>query len=229
VKVGDKELKAKARVRVAPTLPYSQDFEKIDINRIPTGWINLAGKFAVAELPDKTRALKKLATNPNSPVARANAYIGMPDLKEYTISADILGTEKLENNIKNLPDMGLINCRYSLALDGNKQKLFLRSWEARRRVDNTLDFPWKSNTWYRFKFTVTQQSDRAIAKGKVWPRNQPEPSEWTIEIEDPCPNLNGAPALYAFGTGIPPPDVQGNPTGIGTEIFFDNVQVVPNK
>lgn len=229
VTANGKTLKARARVRVAPVLPYAEDFEKVDINRIPTGWINLAGKFAVVELPDKTRALKKLATNPNSPVARANAYIGIPDLANYTITADIMGMEKVENGNKNLPDMGLINCRYSLALDGNKQKLFLRSWEARRRVDKTIDFKWEGGAWYHFKLTVVQEGEKASVKGKVWAKNMPEPREWTIELDDPCPNHNGAPALYAFSTGIPPPKADGTPTGVGTEIFFDNVKVEPNK
>jgi outer membrane protein assembly factor BamB len=229
ISVAGKDLKAKARVRVAPVLPYAQDFEKIELNRIPTGWINLAGKFAVVELPDKTRALKKIATNPNSLVARANAFIGLADLRDYTITADIMGAEKVANNIRNLPDMGIINCRYSLALDGNKQKLFLRSWEARRRVDKTIDFPWSGNTWYRFKLMVTQEDGKAVARGKVWPKSMPEPQQWTIELDDPSPNRNGAPALYAFGTGIPPQDAQGNPTGVGAEIFFDNIKITHNQ
>jgi outer membrane protein assembly factor BamB len=229
VKAGDKELKARARVRVAPILPYEQDFEKIETNRIPTGWINLAGKFAVVELDDKNKALKKIGNNPNSLVARANAYIGLPDLSNYTITADLMGTEKLENNNRNLPDMGLINSRYSLALDGNKQKLFLRSWEARRRVDKTIDFPWRPYTWYSFKLTISYEGDKAMVRGKVWQKGTDEPAAWTVEIEDPSPNRNGAPALYAFGTGIPPQDARGQPTGIGSEIYFDNVKVTPNK
>ncbi len=228
VNVNGKELKAKARVRIAPHLPYAQDFEKIDLNRIPTGWINLAGKFAVVELADKNKALKKIANNPNSLLARANAYIGMPELKDYTITADIMGMPKVENNITNLPDMGLINSRYSFVLDGNKQKLFLRSWEARRRVDKTIDFAWKGGTWYTMKFMVTHTGDKAHAKGKIWQKGLPEPDDWTVEIEDPCPNANGAPALYAFAVACPPPDSKGQPTGIGTEIFFDNVKVAPN-
>jgi len=230
VNAGGKPLKARARVRVAPVLPYVENFERVEVNRIPTGWINLAGKFSVVELEGKkNKVLKKISNNPNSLVARAHAYITTADVREYTLSADLMGTLKVENNIKNLPDMGIVNSRYTLAVDGNKQKLFIRSWEARRRVDKTIDFAWDPYTWYTFKLTVSYEGDKAIVRGKVWRKDAPEPQTWTVELEDTCPNKNGSPALYAFGTGIPPQDGKGNPTGTGSEVYFDDVKVTPNK
>ncbi len=73
------------------------------------------------------------------------------------------------------------------------------------------------------KLTVTVKGDKAIARGKVWPRDEPEPEKWTIEVEDSTPNRQGAPALYGYSTGI-----QG-PTSPGTEIWYTNVKVTPNK
>jgi outer membrane protein assembly factor BamB len=233
VKIGGKEFIARARVRVAPTIPYEQDFSKIEVNRIPTGWINLAGKFAVVELPDKTKALKKLATNPNPLVARANAYITQADASNYTISADLMGTEKDAGTGKFLPDMGLVNCRYTLTLDGNKQTLMLRTWEANKtdprsqvggRVSKAMPFPWKPSVWYSFKLQVQPGGDNAVVRGKVWERGAPEPSQWTLEMEDPCPNTRGAAAIFGNSTGIPP-----DGSTPGCEIFYQNVKVVPNK
>src|SRR5262249_17327068 len=40
----------KARVRVAPRLPYKQDFENVPPGAVPGGWVNTQGKFVVAEL-----------------------------------------------------------------------------------------------------------------------------------------------------------------------------------
>src|SRR5262249_14959262 len=56
-------LKALARVRVVPRLPYSQDFEKIPETRSPGGWINAQGKFAVVQ-KENSKVLKKSAKNP---------------------------------------------------------------------------------------------------------------------------------------------------------------------
>ena len=152
----------------------------------------------------------------------------MPNLTDYTIEADLMGAAREADastgKVIYLPDMGIINSRYSLALDGNKQQAFIRSWEAKRRLDKTMPFAWKAGEWYRFKLQVVQEGEKAIARGKVWPKNQAEPSAWTLEVEDPCPNRHGRPALYAYATGIPP---EGN--GVGAEIFYDNVKVTPNK
>jgi hypothetical protein len=133
---------------------------------------------------------------------------------------------------RNLPDMGVVNCRYSLTLDGNKQRLLLRTWEARRpedappdavpgRINQKVDFPWQPNVWYRFKLCVRVVNGKGILLGKVWPREQPEPREWTITAEDPIPNTEGAAGLYAYATGI-------TATSPGAEAYFDNVKIYPN-
>jgi outer membrane protein assembly factor BamB len=227
IKVDGKELVARARVRVAPVLPLHLDFEKIPEGRIPGGWINAAGKFQVVKLPEGGQGLKKLANNPFPTVARSNAYIGMPDLKDYTITCDILGHSKVEDvngrQILHLPDMGVINCRYELALDGGKQELWLRTWAANLRINKTIPYKWEAGKWYRFKLEVVQQGDKAVARGKVWLRDQPEPPDWTLVAEDPSPNREGSPGLYTYGRGIP---TDGK--GVGTEIFFDNLHIVPN-
>lgn len=228
-KVGD--LTAKARVRVAPTLPIVQDFEKIPVGGIPGGWINVAGKFVVVE-QDGNKCLKKLANNANPLLARAYAYIGTPTLSDYTVEADLMATEKR----RYLPDMGIVNCRYSLTLDGTKQRLLLRTWEARKapgeeipgRINAKVDFEWKPNVWYHFKLKVTVHEGRAICQGKVWIKGEKEPENWTIQAEDPIPNREGAPALYAYAYGIPP-SAEAAARNPGTEVFFDNVRVTPNR
>jgi hypothetical protein len=192
---------------------------------VPGGWINVAGKFVIAKLPDGTMALKKLADNPRPPLARANAYMNLPMLHDYTVQADLLGKEKREN----LPDMGVVNCRYTQILDGKpdaadkKRRLRIISWEStpKPRVDQSIAFDWKPDVWYRVKLTVEAQKDKAIVRGKVWPAKDPEPKDWTIEYEDATPNREGAPALYGYATGI----LENDP---GAEIYYNNVGVVPN-
>src|SRR5207302_2735363 len=71
-------LTAKARVRVAPALPYVQDFEKVPNGAVPGGWVNTQGKFLVATIGGN-KVLKKVNTNASPLVAKANAYIGLPN------------------------------------------------------------------------------------------------------------------------------------------------------
>jgi hypothetical protein len=228
-KVGD--LASRARVRVAPDLAIQQDFEKLPVGGVPGGWINVGGKFTIVE-QEGTKCLKKLANNPNPLLARAYAYMGMPTLSDYTIEADLMSTEKR----RFLADMGVVNCRYTLTLDGSKQRLLLRTWEARKapgeeipgRLNAKVDFPWKPTVWYHFKLKVSVDNGKALCQGKVWPRGEKEPEGWTIQVEDPIPNREGSPGLYGYAYGIPPSleSAQRNP---GAEVFYDNVKVYSNR
>lgn len=211
-------LVGKARVRVPPRLPYREDFERYPVGAVPGGWVNTQGKFVIASLKDGGKVLKKVNTKASPLVARGNAYFGMPDLKDYTIEADVMGT-KVGGD---LPDVGIVANRYTLVLAGNVQKLRIVSWDALPRVDQTIAWPWEANVWYRMKLTVEAKGDHAIVKGKVWSRDQKEPEAWTVETDDPRPNLEGSPALYGYVTGI----VGDAP---GTDIFYDNVSILPNK
>jgi outer membrane protein assembly factor BamB len=208
-----------ARVRVAPTLPYTIDFAKVPEGRIPGGWVNCQGKFAVGKTKDGEIVLKKRNDAASPLVARAHAFIGQPELCDYTIQADVRGTQVRGD----LPDMGVDASRYILLLNGNTQQVRLVSWDALPRINKSIAFPWKPDVWYRLKLTVEYKDGKAIAKGKVWPRERPEPEEWTVTVEDPVPNRRGAPALYGNATGIL------GPTSPGTEIHYSNVKITPNK
>lgn len=215
--VGD--VSGHSRVRVAPTVPFKADFSKVPAGRAPSGWVNTAGKFSVAKLPDGGYVLRKRNDNPSPLVARAHAYIGLPDLTDYTIEADVQGSQVG----KDMPDIGLDANRYTLLLTGNTQQLRLISWDALPRIDKTIAFPWEPGKWYSLKLTVSIDGDKATVRGRAWPRDAGEPKEWTVEVEDSTPNKEGAPALYALATGI------GGPTKPGTEVYFQNVKITPNK
>jgi hypothetical protein len=210
-------LTGRCRVRVAPVLPYAMDFEKVPVNRTPAGWVNAMTKFAVQQ-EDGKHVLVKNAMVASPLVARAYAYIGLPSLTDYTIQADVKGAKVNED----MPDAGVVANRYLLMLDGNKQTLRLVSWDALPRVDKTIGWPWKPNTWYTLKLTVDVQEGKATVRGKAWPTDQSEPKDWTLEFVDPIPNREGSPALYGYATGI----LEGQK---GAEAFYDNVRVTPNS
>jgi hypothetical protein len=149
----------------------------------------------------------------------------LPTVSDYTVQADMLA-EEVRNG---LPDMGLVNCRYTLVIDGkvdpndNKRHLRIISWEStpKPRVDQHVVFDWKPNVWYRVKFSVEPQKDKAIVRGKVWPRDQPEPKDWTITFEDLTPNRDGAPALYGYVPNVLEKEK-------GSEIYYANVSITKN-
>jgi len=211
-KVGD--MVCEARVRVVPNLPYRPNFANIPEGRTPGGWINCAGKFAIVPFEGR-KVLKKLAVNPSPLVSRANAYITAPELANYTIQSDVMGTKVRED----LPDMGLVANRYSFMLAGNTQQLRLVSWDALPRVDKSIAFPWKEGAWYTMKLTTKSASNGVMVSAKVWLQGAKEPEAWTVEFLDPVPNRQGSAAIYANATGI----LDGR---VGCEVFFENLSIV---
>jgi outer membrane protein assembly factor BamB len=220
-KVGN--VTGRARVRVMPPLPLNIDFTPMPIGAVPGGWINAAGKYIVVE-ENGNKMLKKRADNANSLLANARTYFGPPDASNYTIEADLMCTERRRFR----PTMGVINSRYMLWLDGQKDRLWVSSWEANHRIEARTDFKLKPGEWYRFKLEVFLEGERGVARGKVWPRGEKEPADWLLRIEDPIPNKSGSPGLYGYAYGIPNDPEQALKTP-GAEVFYDNVKVTPNK
>src|SRR5262249_55923733 len=161
--------------------------------RPPSGWVNTAAKFSVLEV-GKEKLLFKRNDQPSPLVARANAYIGSPDDRDYTIEVDVYG----EMARKDKPDIGIGACRYTPLMAGNDKEIRLSTWDAQKRIEKKVAMAWKPKTWYRMKLMATVEGGKGIVKGKVWPRDEKEPEKWTVEAEDPVPNEEGSPALYGF-------------------------------
>ena len=197
------DMKATARVRVIPSLPWTQDFETIELEKIPTHWIGATGKFFVRE-KDGGKVLVK--TPVQRGLNRSNVYLGPATMKDYQIQVDLMGTK----NKRRLPDLGLIANRYTLDMQGRHQRLQIRSWASDLRMAKTIDFPWDVDVWYTMKMRVEVMEDKAVIQGKVWRKGEPEPAEWTITAEDPLPNREGSPGIYGYSA---------------TEIYYDNLKV----
>lgn len=211
-RVGD--VSGSTRLRIVPELPWKFTFD--GLKDPPLSWVGARYRHVIRDV-DGSPALVKITTIPKG--ARSRAWMGPSDLKEYTISADVRGARMSEQ----LPDIGLTNHGYVLDLMGESQQLQLRTWSAQNRLAlaneaSTIDFPWKEDTWYRMKFRVDIESEPpaavAVLRGKVWPRDEPEPKEWTITARDEAPNLAASPGLY------------GNAKV--AELYLDNVEVTPN-
>ena len=60
---------------------------------------------------------------------------------------------------------------------------------------------------------VSMDGDAAVIEGKVWPRDEPEPDDWTMTVRDPHGIAAGSPGLSAYS---PVP------------AMFDNIKVTTN-
>ncbi len=192
----DGRLESTARVRVVPHGSWSEDFESMSVeegsNAAPGHWIGAGGKFVVRQLDDGNKVFVK--TLAKRGLQRSNVFLGEPDMSGYSIQIDLMGSKAKRNR----PDMGLIANRYTLDMMGNHQQLQIRSWAAELRMATQVPFEWETEVWYRMKMTIADDKGKAVVKGKVWKRADPEPQGWTITAEDPFPNREGSPGLYGY-------------------------------
>ena len=197
-----------ARFRVAPPLPWNWDFDDEDA-RVPPQWVNSTGKYQTRELESGERVLVKTADNPF--LRRARVYMGPSTLSGYTVSADVMATERR----RSLGNVGLVAQRYQFVLMGNHQRLEIHSWQATPGRSTAIPFAWDRDTWYSMKFEVVEDSDGVVARGKVWPRADAEPDEWTLEWREELPHREGTPGIFA--------------DAVTAEIYFDNIVVEPGE
>jgi outer membrane protein assembly factor BamB len=203
-----------ARVRTVPPLPWKFDFNHS--KGVPLTW--LGGRIRW-ELRDKggdkfiaKRTVLPTPKDPNNKLGtRSYLWMGPVDLANYTIQADVL----LKDVDGRMSDVGLIASGYELIIRSKNNKLRLDSWPSNDyRVMSDVDFHPKAETWYTIKLSVAPSKDQATVRGKMWPRGEKEPADWTVQFVDKAPNLHGTPGV--FGNS---PDA---------EIYLDNLLVTPN-
>ena len=107
-------------------------------------------------------------------------------------------------------DIGLINQGYTLDLLGKKEELQLRVWASELEKSKTIPFPAEAGAWYHMRLRVDVAGEKATVRGKVWKKADPEPSEWTLTLDDPIAVQQGAPGLYADSA---------------TDLYWDNLVV----
>lgn len=206
------------RGRVVPNVPLKENFESFSLTETnafeegpfafpPLPWIGARFKFVVSER-DGTKVLTK--TVDNKFFQRATVFIGSPDMKDYTIQADVMS----DGNRRKMSEVGVIAQRYCIVLKGNEQSLEVNS--NLERLRESVPFRWAANRWYQLQARVDAQPDGSvIVRAKAWPRGEPEPEAWTIEVPHKTGHREGSPGLFGFS----PQDMR---------VFIDNVVVTPN-
>ncbi len=225
-KVG--EVSGQARIRVTPPLPWKFDFQKIPLaanpksgvmeGLAPVTWIGLRYRHVIRAMPelDGRKVMVKINSIPKG--TRSQGWMGSEHLHDYTIQADVRAkSNQKSNSSAGTPDIGLIAQRYTLMLMGADQQLQIRYWppQVATQFSKTVPFEWKPDVWYAMKFRAGMDGDKAVLKGKVWPRDEKEPEAWSIETDDDMPNVEGSPGLA------------GDTSNKG-EFYLDNIQVYPN-
>jgi len=195
-------LKGHMRGRVLPDLPFKEDFEHYDLSvphatesgvkfaYPPLPWIGARFKWEVRDL-DGNKVLAK--TLDNIFFQRATVFFGHPDMKNYTVEADVMS----DGNRRSISSVGLINQHYLIRIMGNAQQLEISSNEERIKVG--VPFEFKPKQWYRMKTRVDLAADGSgVVRAKAWKRGEAEPAAWTVEAPHKHAHTMGAPGFFGF-------------------------------
>jgi outer membrane protein assembly factor BamB len=210
------DMKSRSRIRIIPDLPWKFDFE--GLTDAPITWIGARYRHVMRKIDGNT-VMVKISTIPKG--TRSRAWMGPSDLHDYTVQADM----RASTNNGKLPDLGITAQGYKFGVEPKEssseyqnanKKLILNSWDSHdHRIAQRAPFTLEPNVWYTMKIKVANVDGKAVVQGKIWKRDEKEPSQWSIEMTDTAPNKQGAPGLHCNATDA--------------EIFIDNVSVVPNE
>ena len=176
----------------------------------PLWWNSARFRFEVRQFKGEGGTKAFCKTIDHKLFQRGQVFIGAPDMKNYTIEADVL----TEGNRRKMSEIGVINQRYIIVLKGNYQQIEVNSNQERLKV--SAPFPIAPNTWYRLKARVDIAPDgTGTVRGKAWKKGDPEPEKWLIEVPHKTAHQNGSPGLFGF-------------TPQEQRAWVDNIAVTPN-
>jgi len=192
-------MSATTRGRVHAGLGYSEDFEATElkmehqgekVNFPPLAWLGARIKWHVLEKDGSKVIANRLD---NVLFQRTMNFFGDPELKNYTLSADLM----TDGNRRIKSTAGLVNQRYLITLVGNQNILEVSS--NHERVKQSVPFRIAANTWYHLKTYVHSNPDgTGEVRAKAWAKGQEEPADWTIKVPVKQVHPKGAPGIFAF-------------------------------
>ena len=174
----------------------------------PLAWNSARFRFEVRD-KDGNKALCKSIDN--KLFQRGQVFIGHPDMKNYTIEADVMS----EGNKRKMSDIGLINQRYLIVLRGNAKEIELSS--NLERIKETKPFAMTPNEWHHLKVRVDSEKDGSgTVRAKAWKKADAEPAEWTLEFKHKAAHQNGSPGFFSL-------------TPQEQRAWIDNIEVKANE
>jgi len=192
-------LEGSARLRIVPALPYKEDFEGFTLDqerngnkvaKAPGGWFGGVAKWEVLE-KDGSKVLARIMDNPL--FQRTVSLIGDADDHDYTIRADVC----IEGNRRSKASVGVVHQRYLIEIKGNYQEIEVSSNVESLKV--SAPCPMEPDKWYTLVTRVERAADGSgVVRAKVWPRGEPEPEAWTIEVPHADAHASGAAGIFGF-------------------------------
>lgn len=182
---------------------YSNNFEKIEVEKVPEEMIVLDGAFAV-----KTDGKNKYLELPGAPLETFGVLFGPAQVDNVANSARFFGTGKG----RRFPAFAIgVSGAGGYKLQVSPAKKALEIFKGDTSLAST-NFNWKSDTWTILKVELRKEGEKYVVRGKAWADGEQEPKDWQITFTENQKPPGG------------PSSVWGNPFS-GQPIRFDDIIV----
>jgi hypothetical protein len=176
---------------------YENNFESAALDKAPDDFLVLDGDFAV-----KQGGGNKYLELPGAPLDTFGVLFGPTTNAGVCVSARIQGTGKG----RRYPTFAVgLNGPSGYKLRVSPAKDALEIFKGDESVASVA-FAWKSGEWTKLKLQVRAVNDQLWkVEGKAWKQTEPEPSDWTISLEEKTPPHPGRASLWGApysGTAI---------------------------
>ncbi len=154
---------------------YQNNFESVDVGKVPDDFLVLDGAFAVQQ-----ESGNKYLELPGAPLDTFGALFGPTEKSDLAITARIKGTSKGRRH----PTFGVgLNGQggYRLQISPGKGALELYK---REEVVATIPYEWKSGQWTMLRLQVAKAGDVWKVEGKAWAQGTAEPEKPAVSFEE---------------------------------------------
>lgn len=189
---------------------YSNDFQSVEVGKLPADFLVMAGAFAVQQ-----ENANKFLELPGAPLESFGVLFGPTEQAGSGVAARIQGMKR--GRLSPSFGVGLNGANgYRLLVSPGKKALELVKNDA---LLASAAFEWTSSTgdgtatgWAWLRLQLRRAGDHWLVEGKAWMESQREPAAWMI----------------SFRSAVAPPpgraSVWGSPYA-GTPIRFDDLSV----
>ncbi len=183
---------------------YENDFQKGDLDKIPSDFMVIDGAFAVKQEGDN-----KFLELPGAPLDTYGTLFGPTEKEGLTVSARVFSTGKG----RRFPTFAIgLNGVAGYKLQVSPGKKLLEIYKA-DGVKSSVPLEWLSGKWTYLKLKSEKSAGgKLTVHGKVWFEGSTEPSAWTVSFEDGEDVPSGRPSIW------------GSPFAT-TPIRFDDLRV----
>ncbi len=183
---------------------YHEDFEAVEVGKVPDDFLVLDGDFAV-----EAREEGKVLALPGAPLATMSFLCGPTRFENITIGAKAHASRRGRRYPSFAVGLGGVR-GYKLRVSPAKDKLELVKG---RNIIESIDYQWKSDTWTQLRLRIRKPAeDKWVVEAKAWPDTAEEPNAWSLKLELEKKPTPGRPI------------VSGTPYS-GKPVLFDDVKL----